>query len=247
MRRLLVAAAFLVGCSAPIHHELDEPQANEILTALERAGISAHKARDDNGSFVVSVGQADVLRSMELLGTLGLPRRRTTGFGEVYKQPSLVPTPTEERARYVEALAGEIGRTLETVDGVQSARVHLVLPESDPLATDGKPLFAAQAAVLLKTRTAHTPISELDVQKLVAGSVPGLDRAAVGVVVTSVHDAAASSCPSLTKIGPWRIAAESRATLLAAALAAGALVGVLAFLLLVAARRLAAAERRAKI
>src|SRR4029079_8098004 len=105
--------------------------------------------------------QADAVRALELLRAAGLPRGQRTGFAEVYGQPSLVPTATEERARYVEALSGEIERTLETVDGVVSARVHLVLEESDPL--DGKSRVPAQAAVLLKTRPNLPQVKEADV------------------------------------------------------------------------------------
>jgi len=150
--------------------------ANEVLTALERGGIEACKTRDEsNGeAFIISVPKVQAVRALQILQSLGLPRGRRAGFGEVYKQASLVPTPTEERARYLEALAGEIERTLETVDGVVTARVHLVFAEPDPLAMDGRPRVAAQAAVLLKVRPTPPGLREADVQKLVAGSVAGL-------------------------------------------------------------------------
>src|SRR5262249_34361542 len=160
-----------------IQHGLDEPSANEVVTALERAGVGAEKVRDEaagGNGFIVRVAPGDVVTALDLLHSLGLPRGRRSGFAEVYAQPSLVPTATEERARYVEALAGEIARTLETIEGVVHARVHLVLAETDPLAIDGKPRVPAQAAVLLKMRTGVAPLKEADLQKLVAGSVPGL-------------------------------------------------------------------------
>jgi type III secretion protein J len=245
MRCLGVVAVVLLGCSAAIEHGLDEPAANEVVTSLARAGIVASKNRDDGNSdaFVVTVAKADVVRSMELLQSLGLPRARRVGFGEVYRQGSLLPTLTEERAKYVEALSGEIVRTLETVDGVASARVHLVLPEADPLvqalAADGKPRVAAQAAVLLKTRAGRSqPIAEAEVRKLVAGSVTGLEPAAVAVVFT-----AAAECPDptsgLVALGPLRMTARSRTIVIATAATASALMASLSVLLLVMARRLA--------
>ena len=95
MRRLWIVVVAALGCSMPIQHGLDETSANEILTSLERAGISASKSRDEEGVFAVAVARADALRAMELMRSLGLPRGPRTGFGEIYKQPSLVPTPTE--------------------------------------------------------------------------------------------------------------------------------------------------------
>jgi type III secretion protein J len=241
----LVVLVLAMGCSTPVHHGLDEGAANEMVSALERAGMAASKARDEAGGevFVVTVARGDAVRALELLRSLGLPRARRNGFGEIYKQASLVPTHTEERARYLEALAGELERTLETVEGVASARVHLVLPEPDPLATDGKPRVPAQGAVLLKVRTGPAPIREADVQRLLAGSVPGLSAEAVSVVLTSAPEGPSPSTPALESLGPLRMAPGGRVILLAALGIALLLLAGLAAVLLVTARRLARKER----
>jgi len=242
---LIVVVLLMAGCSAVVQHGLDEASANEVLTSLARAGIGASKSRGEDGSFSVSVASADAVGAMELLRSLGLPRGRRPGFGETYKSPSLLPTPTEERARYVEALSGEVARTLETLDGVILARVHLVLPEPDPLAADGKPQVPAQAAVLLKVRAGRPePIAEADVQKLVAGSVAGLAPAAVAVVVTHVAATPGSPPCTLVALGPLRLTPDSRAALVAVGAVALVLVVALAALVLALARRLAAAQRR---
>jgi type III secretion protein J len=241
-----VVVVLAIGCSTPIQHGLDETTANEVLTALERGGIEACKTRDEsNGeAFVISVPKVQALRALQVLQSLGLPRGRRSGFGEVYKQASLVPTPTEDRARYLGALAGEIERTLETVDGVVTARVHLVLPEPDPLAVDGKPRVAAQAAVLLKVRPAPAALREADVQKLVAGSVPGLLPEAVAVVVTPAAEAPSQRAPALASVGPVQVDPASRKLLLAGLLVGLAIIATLAVLLLITARRLAGLERK---
>jgi type III secretion protein J len=245
MRALGIAVvAVLAGCSTTIQHGLDEAAANEVVIALERTGIEACKGRDEanNEAFAVSVSKAETLRALEILQAMGLPRGRRAGFGEVYKQASLVPTPSEERARFHEALSGEIERTLEKVDGVVSARVHLVLPESHPLAMDGKPQVPSQAAVLLKLRAGPAPISEAEVQKLVSGSVAGLTPQAVAVVTTTAA-AAPSAAPELVSVGPLRMAPGSRALVLVIIFGSLVFIAVLATLLFIAARRLLALER----
>jgi type III secretion protein J len=246
MRRAMVVAVLVAGCSVPVQHGLDEPSANEVVTALERAGMGADKQRDDRAEsgFVVRVARADAAGAMELLRSLGLPRSRRRGLSETYGQGSLIPSATEERARFVEALSGEVERTLETIEGVVSARVHVVLAETDPLALDGKPRVPAQAAVLLKTRAAGLPpIEEGQVQKLVAGSVPGLQPAAVAVVATPAPAWSGARAPALVALGPLRVAPGSRVVLLATV---GGLLGavvLLASVLLLLARRLAATQR----
>src|SRR5579872_3037815 len=175
--RVLVAAAALAvaaaACSTNILHGLDERGANETVAALEHAGVGADKQVDDDGLgagsaavFRVRVARADEARALDVLRAAGLPRERRHGFAEVYGQPSLIPSASEERARYLDALAGEVARTLEVADGVVGARVHLVPAEIDPLAADARAQTPARAAVLVKTRTATTPLSEADIRKL---------------------------------------------------------------------------------
>jgi type III secretion protein J len=232
----------LVACSTPIRHGLEESSANEVVSALERAGIGAEKARDEASgptSFLVRVSQGDAVRALDVLHTLGLPRGPRTGFAELYGKASFIPTPTEERTRYVEALSGEIARTLETVDGVVNARVHLVLEELDGL--EGKPRVPAQAAVLLKTR-GLARIEEADVKKLVASSVPGLKADAVAVVTTPAGEVKEGA--TLTPVGPMRVTAGTKAVLVTALAIGLGVLALLASLLFFTARRLAALQRQ---
>jgi len=249
---VFVAAAVAAGaCSTNILHGVDERSANEATAALERAGIGAEKQPDEGAAagagatYTIRVAHADGTRAVDLLRALGLPHDRRRGFAETYGQPSLIPTPSEERARYIDALAGEIERTLESADGVISARVHLVLEESDPLAADARPRNPARAAVLLKARPGTAPFNDADVQKLVAGSVAGLEPKAVSVVLTPAADPGSATAASLAALGPLRITPGTRPLLLAGLAAGLALLALLATLLLLTARRIAALERAA--
>jgi type III secretion protein J len=251
---LLVAGAVLAaaGCSTNILHGLEERSANETVAALERVGIGAEKQIDDDSAggggsapaFRVRVARADEGRALEVLRSLGLPRDRRHGFAEVYGQASLIPTAFEDRARYLDALAGEVARTLEVADGVVSARVHLSPEEIDPLGADTRPRAPARAAVLIKARGGKTPLAEADIKKLVAGSVPGLDPAAVAVVVTPTAESgdAGGAGQQWLALGPLRLAPGSRPLLIAALIVGLLLLTVMAALLFFTVRRLAALE-----
>jgi type III secretion protein J len=242
------------GCSSNVLHGIDERSANEALAALERAGIAADKVADDGGGlgggaplYTVRVDRGEGARALELLRAAGLPRERRRGFAETYGQPSLIPSASEERARYLDALSGEIERTLEAVDGVVAARVHLVPAEVDPLGVEpaaaaGAPRGAARAAVLLKARAGRAPLAEADVQRLVAGSVPGLEPAAVAVVATAAAELPAPAEP-LAALGPLRVTPGSRSLLIAALAVVLGVTAALALVLLFTARKLAALER----
>jgi len=107
--------------------------------------------------------------------------------------------------------------------------------------------LAARAAVLLKARQGRAPLAEGDVQKLVAGSVAGLEPASVSVVVTAASEPGeASTGATLAALGPLRITPGTRPLLLAALATGLALLALLAGLLLMTARRIAALEREAR-
>jgi len=228
-------------------HEFEPPPALEtLLTRLgemeivlgEKAGARLAVVRDHLQRAVALRANGDppaaaseIRRGMEELARLV----STVDPGEGALMRAIVERFT---AALVRGEAGEIERTLEMVDGVVSARVHVVLEEADPLALDaGKPRAAARAAVLVKIAGGRPPLAELDVQKLVAGSVPGLDPRAVAVVTTPAPIPEAGARGPLASVGPFRVTPSSRAPLIALFGAALATIGALAGLLLVSVRR----------
>ena len=211
------------------------------MTTLEGAGISSNKVVDpasDPPSFTVEVASSNVTQALETLRSQGLPRENHGSFGSVYGKPSLIPTRTEEQARYVEALTGELERTLEIIDGVVDARIHVVLEQRDPLATDETPTTAASAAVLMKVHAGTAPIAIADVKTLVASSVAGLESSRVSVVLSATPDKAATST-AVVPLGPLWVAPSSRPILLAAFALGVGLLALLSVLLLITARKLA--------
>jgi type III secretion protein J len=221
---LLVAVAPLAGCAGEeLLHGLEEREANEVLVALDEGGIPAEATRAGDsgggtGGFTVAVPAREAARARRLLSDRSLPRPRASGFDEALAEGSMVPSPAEERARFQHAVAGELSRSLEALDGVVSARVHLALPEPDPLRPGERP--PPRAGVLLRCRPAACAAVrglEPGVRALVAGAADGLDPAAVAVVV-----AEAAEAPAPPPAGPRR----SWALLSLAAVAAVGAAGV---------------------
>jgi len=217
---LLTLLLLAAGCGPDaLVHGVEEGQANQILVALDEAGIHAEKERDEGGegTWRVEVDAADAGRAHRILAERELPRSRPPGFGEVFGKGSMVPTPTEERALYLHALSGELARSVEAIDGVIEARVHLALPSQDPLRAEPAP--PGRAAVLLKARAGTRPRLEAlapGIQSLVAGAVAGLEAAAVSVVVAE----AAPPAPREVRRGGRRglLVAAALAAILAVAL-----------------------------
>lgn len=236
-RRLLLAGSslalgtcllLLAGCSAELLHDLDDGDANAVLNALDREGIAARKLRETQGtssSYTVAVNRDDAARAWGVLRSQNLPPPKLQGLGEVFGHVGLVPTSTQERALLHHALAGELTRTLQGIEGVQQTRVHVVLPEPSPFALPDAARPQPRAAVLLRV-SADCRLNEAEAQRLVAGAIDGLDPARVSVVLhrTPRSRGGAVTGAMLASVGPFRVGLESRRALIATLVAAIALV-----------------------
>ena len=114
---------------------------------------------------------------------------------------SLVPSQASEQAKFVAGTAGELERSLRSLDGVVSVRVHLAIPVQDALTPDDSPA-PPSASVLLRHRGAAPPIALIDIQRLVAGAVPGLAPAQVSVVASPVPLPTRPAERELSRFGP---------------------------------------------
>lgn len=185
MRRLLplllAVLLLLGGCKAELHHGLSEAEANEIVAVLLRAGIPASRAPEKAGTLAVSVEESRFADAVDLLRDHGLPKRQHATVTDIFKGDSLVASPIEERARYVYAISEGLAGTIAQIDGVLSARVHIVLPDNDALRRDPAP---ASAAVFIR----HAPAAAVgdvvpQIKMLVANAVSGLTYDKVSVIV----------------------------------------------------------------
>jgi type III secretion protein J len=189
--RLLLLLLPLYACRAQIQHGLDERQANELQAVLADHGVEAKKVPEagKKPTWAIEVDDESASDAIRILAELGLPRPKTEGFGDVFGKGSLVPTPTEERALYLQALSGEISRTLESVEGVTAARVHIVLPPPARPGTTGGPV--PKASAFLRTRpgvSEKLDKSREELKALVAGAVEGLSRDQVTLIVSEASD-----------------------------------------------------------
>ena len=146
-----VAGLLLAGCSgSPLYSDLDEQQANEVTAALQGAGINAEKAPSPKKQgWEVRVGSQDFPHAMQVLHERGLPRARYASMCEVFKKEGFASSAIEERARYQCSLEQEIAHTLSQIPGVVDARVHIALPERDPLGGNEK---VSSASVMIFER-----------------------------------------------------------------------------------------------
>lgn len=219
----LAVLALTSGCAVPVASGLGESEANLVIVALDESGIPASKEVDPNkeGGFRVTVEQGDASAAVSVLTHQSLPTEGSPGVIDSLGQGSLVPSRTAEHAKLSAGIAGDLERSLRSVEGVVSVRVHLAVPLKDALAIASASV-PPSASVLIRHRGSTPPIAAPDVQRLVAGAVPGLAADAVSVVATSVPAAPRPPDRELARFGPISVARGSLGSL--RALVAGILL-----------------------
>ncbi len=203
--KLLVAslALWLLGCTTPVATGLADADANRVVVALETAGIAADKSPDAQveGHWVVTVGHDDAASALAVLTRENLPPPASPGVLDTLDRGSIVPSRASEHAKVIAGTAGDLERSLSSVSGIVSARIHLAVAPKDSLAT-GSEQTTPTASVLLRHRGATPPIAEGEIRRLVAGAVPGLDPDDVAVVSTPAPQVERLPERDLARFGP---------------------------------------------
>lgn len=164
----------------PLFSDLSSTDAAEIVEYLEASNIQYELKY---GGSTILVPEKDVHRLRLTLSSQGIPRSGVVGF-EIMDEVKMGSTDFDRKMSYLRALQGELTRTIRQINGVNDARVHIVLPEESVFISKSKP---ASAAVLLDIQ----PGVELDssqvkgIVHLVARSVEGLDPEDVTVIDTN--------------------------------------------------------------
>jgi type III secretion protein J len=218
-RRAAVLATLVAtsGCAVQVATDLDDGRANRVVALLDDNGIAATKSADptEPGRFRVDVPGDQASQAVGVLADEGPAARDTPGVLEALGTSSLVPSPQAEHERVLAGVAGDLTRSLEGLDGVLSARVHLAVERADPLAIDGD-IKPPSASVLIRYRGASVPLREDDVRRLVAFAVPGLEPSRVAVVYAAA--APPHVARELVRLGPFSATRETARTVRTVAL-----------------------------
>ena len=201
---VIALAGLLQACEMDLYSNLSEREANAMLAVLLRDGIPATRQVQDDGQMKIRVGERDFAEAMARLDEAGLPGQQFSNLGEVFKSNGLVSSPVQERAQMVYALSEELSHSVSEIDGIVSARVHVVLPDNDLL----KRVISPSSASVLVRYDAATDIDPLipQIKTLVANGIAGLTYDGVSVTAIQAAKATASAPgqPRLTRfMGVW--------------------------------------------
>lgn len=156
---------------------LTDADKSAVVSALQSSGIR-YSIDATTGS--IDVGEPDLQRARILLAGQGLPKAAPAGDALVANLP-LGSSRAVEGETLRAAHEADLARTIEAIDSIKSARVHLATPDPSPFVRDERP---PAASVMLTMQNGRT-LSEAQVRavrQLVASSVNGLSPGDVSVV-----------------------------------------------------------------
>lgn len=183
----LLLLLLLAACKTDLYSRLGEREATEMMALLMRHDIDAVRITAKDGTSTLQVERSRIPDAVALMKANQLPRSEYANMGAIFEQKGIVSSPVAERARMIYALSQELSRTLSDIDGVLTARVHVVLPRNDPLRGESGP---SSAAVFIR-HDARAPMEQMlpQIKSLVAGSIEGLSYSKVSVILLPVEAA----------------------------------------------------------
>ena len=183
-RQMIIGAAVLVFAAifgwsywygnrpelVPLYTGLETKDAGDVTAKLKEAGVPYEVQEGKDGATIL-VPKQRVHDARLDLATQGLPRGHK-GF-ELFDDSKLGVTEFQNKVNYLQALQGELTRTIEQIEVIEKARVHIVLPEDSLYKKNEKP---ATASIMLRLYPEKT-LSKKEIRgitNLVAHSIQGL-------------------------------------------------------------------------
>ncbi|MDQ2068474.1 flagellar basal-body MS-ring/collar protein FliF [Natronospira bacteriovora] len=185
---VLVAAAIAIAVVAflwsqspsyrTLYGDLDDRDAAQVVQALDGAGI---RYRINPATGAVEVPHDDLHAARLQLASEGLPRGAGVGFEMMDDESGFGVSQFMERARYHSALQTELSRTINSLDAVQSSRVHLAIPEDSVFVRDRRQPSASVFLNLYRGRSLSEP-QVAAIVHMVSSSIPDMPAERVTVV-----------------------------------------------------------------
>ena len=180
---VLAGTILLLSSASPekemgvLYSNLEDSDASKILEILKEKNIK-YELKENGKTILVDKNQVYETR-LQIAGE-GLPESSTVGY-EIFDKTNLGMSEFVQKLNYRRALEGELSKTINSLDEVKNARVHIVIPEKALFEKDQKEPTAS-VFLNLKSGRSISKVSIEGIQNLVASSIEGMKPDAVTVV-----------------------------------------------------------------
>lgn len=179
---ILIYVAVMVGTPDydVLFAKLPVETSGAIVKKLEASG---ERYRLEDGGSTILVDKSNVARLRVMAAESKLISPGSLGYELLDRVDSMTTTNSLFQVNRIRALEGELARTIAAVEGIESARVHLVIPMRELFSQSGQ---ESRASIVLRA-TGDRTVSKRSVeaiQQIVAGSVRDLAAARVAIMDT---------------------------------------------------------------
>lgn len=163
---------------APLYSNLSVTSANSIEATLANAGFDVTLSEDGAS---VMVPRSDSARARMVLAETGVPIDGDPGWELFDEKSGLAMNSFLQKINRVRAMEGELARSIQTLDGISTARVHLVLPDREPFSRESP---SPRGSIIIRPEPgrAITRKQAIAVRTLVASAVSELELSRVTVL-----------------------------------------------------------------
>ena len=193
---LLFVPLLLSGCKEVLYSEIPERDINMMVMILEKNGITARRQSNGDNKYSLVVEETDFTRAVDILASKGYPKKQFKSFGDIFSNDGIVKTPFEQRARFMHALNQELSQSLSEIQGVVTARVHVMIPETTRFGTAKQKTSASVMIMHTKTKNLHHLIPKI--KQFVSNSVSGVGYENVSVVMLPLEGIASEHKEKVT-------------------------------------------------
>ncbi|MFK8039727.1 MAG: flagellar basal-body MS-ring/collar protein FliF [Rickettsiaceae bacterium] len=175
----LYISYFLKKDMVVLYSDLDNESSNAVITELEKQGVAYEVLA---GGSIIKVPESRVVKlRVSLAQSDAISKGSLIGYEIFDQEDSISTTSFSQNIKMIRALEGELSNTISGFNQIDSARVHLVLPQKEIFSKDKAD---PRASIVLKLKQNKTlSKSEVDaIGHLVLTSVPGLDIKNITIV-----------------------------------------------------------------
>jgi flagellar M-ring protein FliF len=198
---IVVALALATGQGdwKVLYPNLSEKDAGAVTAQLSQMNVPYRLS----GTGLVMVPAAQVPDVRLRLATAGLPKGSVAGF-ELMDSARFGQTQFQERLTFQRGLEGELTRSITSLAAVESARVHLALPNQNGFFREQQKPSASVLLTLRAGRALDRP-QVAGIVHLVSSSVPEMDPKAVSVLDQTGNLLTADPSATATGLDPAQL------------------------------------------
>ena len=164
----------------PLFESVPYSEAQQIVEVLKKNNIEYSISETQGGLARIKVANGDLPEARMQVSALGLPKDNRVGF-ELFNEQEFGSTDFDQKIKYLRAIEGELSKTIEILQPIVAATVHIALPqESLFVARQVKP--TASVVLTLQENMILLPKQVKGIKYLIAASIPKLSSDDVTIV-----------------------------------------------------------------